>query len=134
MCIRDSLTPDDETIIYEGTKEGRAKILAMQAPRNVLSAREIPVLAKMEIDLAQERVALFNEAWERLTARFYDPKMHGVDWFAIKARYEPVVARCRTIEELYYYIWMAQGELSASHMGVFGRKSFTQSTLSLIHI
>ena len=46
-----------ETIIYEGTKDGRAKILAMQAPRNVLSAREIPVLAKMEVDLAQERVA-----------------------------------------------------------------------------
>ncbi|CAG0926756.1 hypothetical protein PLCT1_00141, partial [Planctomycetaceae bacterium] len=123
-----SLTPDDETIIYEGTKDGRAKILAMPAPRNVLSAREIPVIAKMEVDLAQERVAIFNEAWERLAARFYDPKLHGVDWLAIKARYEPVVARCRTIEELYYYIWMAQGELSASHMGVFGRKSFTQAT------
>ncbi len=67
-------------------------------------------------------------AREPLAARFYDPKLHGVDWLAIKARYEPVVARCRTIEELYYYIWMAQGELSASHMGVFGRKSFTQQT------
>jgi tricorn protease len=100
----------------------------MPAPRNVLSSREIPVIAKMEVDLAQERVATFNEAWERLAARFYDPKMHGIDWLAIKARYEPVVARCRTIEELYYYIWMAQGELSASHMGVFGRKSFTQAT------
>ncbi|MBP9892037.1 MAG: PD40 domain-containing protein [Planctomycetes bacterium] len=119
-----SITPDDATLVFEG----RNRILTIPAPRNVLSAREIPVIAKMEVDLAQERLALFNEAWERLAARFYDPKMHGVDWPAIKARYEPVVARCRTIEELYYYIWMAQGELSASHMGVFGRKSFTQQS------
>jgi Tol biopolymer transport system component/C-terminal processing protease CtpA/Prc len=119
-----SLTPDDATLVFEG----RNRILAMPAPKNVLSAREIPVIAKMEVDLTQERVALFNEAWERLAARFYDPKMHGVDWASIKARYEPVVARCRSIEELYYYIWMAQGELSASHMGVFGRRSFTQQT------
>jgi Tol biopolymer transport system component/C-terminal processing protease CtpA/Prc len=119
-----SLTPDDATLVFEG----RNRILTIPAPKNVLSAREIPVIATMDVDLAKERVALFNEAWERLRTRFYDPKMHGVDWTAIKARYEPVVARCRTIEELYYYIWMAQGELSASHMGVFGRKSFTQQT------
>jgi tricorn protease len=35
------------------------------------------------------------------------------------------VERCRTIEECYYYIWMAIGELSASHLGVGGRSSGT---------
>lgn len=119
-----SVSSDDTTLIFNA----RNRILTIPAPKNVLAAREIPVIAKVEVDLVQERIALFNEAWERLKSRFYDPKMHGVDWDAIKARYEGVVARSRTIEELYYYIWMAQGELSASHMGVFGRKSFTQQT------
>ena len=120
-----SVTPDDQTVIYGGLKEGREKIMAAAAPRNVLTAREIPIIARVQVDLAAERVALFHEAWERLNAGFYDPAFHGVDWNSIKSRYEPVVARCRTIEELYYYIWMAMGELSASHMGVFGRRSAT---------
>ncbi len=120
-----SLTPDGETVLFAGQKNGRQVILAVPAPITILGAREVPVMARASVDLAAERVALFNEAWDKLNTRFYDPKFHGVDWPAVKARYLPLVARSRTIEELYYYIWMTMGELSASHMGVFGRRSTT---------
>lgn len=98
-------------------------IKTLPAPRQVLDAREVPVVARETVNLGLERVQLFNEAWEMINARFYTEDFHGVNWVDLKERYLPLVERCKTIEECYYYIWMAIGELSASHMGVGGRSS-----------
>lgn len=98
-------------------------IRTLPAPRQVLDAREVPVVARETVDLALERVQLFNEAWEMVNTRFYTDDFHGADWADIKEKYLPLVERCKTIEECYYYIWMAIGQLSASHMGVGGRSS-----------
>ncbi|MCB9933072.1 MAG: PD40 domain-containing protein [Planctomycetes bacterium] len=99
------------------------KLKTLPAPRQVLDARDLPVVAHETVDLAAERVQLFNEAWDMINTRFYTADFHGADWPAIKDKYLPLVERCRTIEECYYYIWMAIGELSASHLGVGGRAS-----------
>jgi tricorn protease len=98
-------------------------IRMLPAPRQVLDARQIPIVARETVDLARERVQLFLEAWEKINTRFYTEKFHGADWPSIKDKYLPLVERCRTIEECYYYIWMAIGELSASHLGIGGRAS-----------
>jgi len=34
---------------------------------------------------------MFDECWRVMKYRFYDEKMHGVDWAAMKARYEPLL-------------------------------------------
>ncbi len=114
-----SETPDGRFVIF-----GQAgKVRMLPAPRQLQAARDIPVIALDRVNLQQERVALFTEAWEMVNTRFYDAKFHGAAWPEIKEKYLPLVERSRTIEECYYYIWMAIGELSASHMGVFGRTS-----------
>ncbi len=41
----------------------------------------------MIIDRAAEREQVFEEAWRVMKNRFYDPKMHGVDWAAAKDTY-----------------------------------------------
>lgn len=98
-------------------------VRSLPAPRQILDAQTVPILARDTVDLAQERNALFLEAWDKINTRFYTDDFHGADWVAVKEKYLPLVERTRTIEECYYYIWMAIGELSASHLGVGGRSS-----------
>ena len=46
----------------------------------------------MQIDRPAERKQVFEEAWRTMKNRFYDPKMHGVNWAAAKDRYETLLA------------------------------------------
>ena len=62
-------------------------------------ARALSVTAEFESDFANDRMSLFDEAWSMLGEHFYDPKMHGVDWTAQRARFAPVVAGAATHDE-----------------------------------
>ena len=74
----------------------------------------------MEIDRPAERRQVFDEAWRVMNNRFYDPKMHGVDWDAAKETYEPLLAYVADNEELHNVIMEMIGELNASHTGISG--------------
>src|ERR1019366_8906176 len=50
--------------------------------------RRIPFTIHMQVDEAAERQQVFEEAWRTMKYRFYDPKMNGVDWEALKDTYE----------------------------------------------
>jgi tricorn protease len=52
--------------------------------------------------------------------RFYDPKMHGVDWDAAKQRYEPMLDYIDDSDELHSLIMEMIGEMNASHTGISG--------------
>jgi len=52
--------------------------------------------------------------------RFYDEKMHGYDWAAIKARYEPLLADVGSNDDVYALANAMIGEINASHTGVGG--------------
>src|SRR5262249_12619856 len=69
---------------------------------------------------AAERRQVFEEAWRVMKFRFYDPKMHGVDWTAARERYEPLLADVSDSDELHNVIMEMIGELNASHTGVTG--------------
>ncbi len=49
--------------------------------------------------------------------RFYDPKLHGTDWDAMRAKYKPLVAYVADRQELMNVINEMIGELNASHTG-----------------
>jgi len=63
---------------------------------------------------------MFEQSWRSLYDYFYDPKLHGVDWEAVRARYKPLVDHVATKEDLYALLYMMMGELNASHLGVAG--------------
>src|SRR5206468_11726040 len=46
----------------------------------------------VRVDTRAEWTQIFEEAWRVMKYRFYDAKMHGRDWDAIKARYKPMPA------------------------------------------
>jgi carboxyl-terminal processing protease len=59
--------------------------------------------------------AAFDEVWEIVRDRFYDPRLHGVDWQIMRARYRPQAASARSREELAAMLNGMLGELGASH-------------------
>ncbi len=127
---------DPETFIeepqsYELSQNGK-KIL-------VRKGREFYVLdaeAKAPADLAKSAVPLkdwtfsldprlewrqmFTEAWRLERDYFYDRGMHGVDWPAMRKKYQPLVDRVTDRAELSDVFAQMVAELSALHIFVRG--------------
>ena len=82
--------------------------------------RRVMFTVRMEIDTVAERKQVFEEAWRTMKNRFFDPKMHGVDWAAAKATYESLLPDIADNEELHNVIMEMIGEISASHTGISG--------------
>ena len=63
---------------------------------------------------------VYVESWRMLRDYFYDPKMHGVDWPAVRRKYEPLIERVSDRSELNDVLHEMAGELSALHIFVKG--------------
>jgi tricorn protease len=75
---------------------------------------------QMKLDRHKEWKQIFNECWRQMRDFFYDPGLHGVDWKAIRAKYEPLVAHVNHRADLTYIIGEMIGELNAGHAYVGG--------------
>jgi tricorn protease len=83
-------------------------------------ARRIAFTVHMEVDTAAERQQVFEEAWRVMKNRFYDAKMHGVNWAMAKDKYESLLPHVADVEELHDLIMEMIGEINASHTGISG--------------
>ncbi|HEX8267861.1 MAG TPA: S41 family peptidase [Pyrinomonadaceae bacterium] len=79
--------------------------------------RRINFTAKVKIDRPAEWAEMFDDAWRTMKYRFYDPKMHGTDWDAMRAKYRPLVEYVGDRQELLNIVNEMIGELNASHTG-----------------
>jgi tricorn protease len=79
--------------------------------------RRINFVAKVKIDRPAEWAEMFDDAWRTMKYRFYDPKMHGFDWDAARAKYRPLVEYVGDRQELLNIVNEMIGELNASHTG-----------------
>ena len=79
----------------------------------------------VHVDKRAEWEQLFEESWRVMKYRFYDPKMHGKDWAALKAKYKPLLRHVGANEDVYELANEMIGELNASHTGVSGPASRT---------
>jgi tricorn protease len=86
-------------------------------------------LAKSKVDLSgwtfrldprDEWRQMFVDAWRMERDYFYDRRMHGVDWAAVRERYAPLVERVTDRAELSDLLSQMVGELSALHIFVRG--------------
>lgn len=101
-----------------GRGGGGSGASAAPATASAATPRRVSFTVRMEMDRAAERHQVFTEAWRVMKHRFYDPRMHGVDWTAARQRYEPLLAHLADSDELYSVIMQMIGELNASHTGV----------------
>jgi len=79
--------------------------------------RRVNFTARVRIDYKNQWQQMFDDAWRTMKYRFYDPKMHGYDWDAMRARYKPLVEFVADRQELLNIINEMIGELNASHTG-----------------
>ena len=69
----------------------------------------------VKINPKKEWNNIFNEAWRVNRDYFYDPGMHGVDWNAMKLKYEPFIAQVSCKDDLYRVMQWMFSELSVGH-------------------
>ncbi len=83
------------------------------------AATPLPFEARLDLDRVAERSQAFAEFWRSVATGFYDPRMHGADWNAIRARYESLLGGAATAEEFAFFVLSPMaGELNASHIEV----------------
>jgi Tol biopolymer transport system component/C-terminal processing protease CtpA/Prc len=96
--------------------------------------KAIAVSAELDVDFGREKAEVFKQAWTYLRDLFFDEKMNGVDWNAVRAAYEPRVAGARTADEMRRIISLMLGELNASHMGIAAPAQTAQTTLGRLAV
>ena len=63
---------------------------------------------------------MFHESWRQMRDFFYDPGLHGVDWVAVRTKYEPLLEHVAHRADLTYVIGEMISELNAGHAYVGG--------------
>ncbi len=89
---------------------------------------------RMLVDPRLEWQQIFDEVWRMEQAYFYDPNMHGLDWRAVRARYEPLLQFVQRREDLNELLVEMIGELQVGHnrvgAAIFTRRSRQASACS----
>jgi tricorn protease len=114
---------------YEISADGKKMIVSQDGKYGIIDLPKGPVtvseplnLSAMEVKLDRraEWEQIYRECWRQMRDFFYDPNMHGVDWPAMRARYEPLVAHVGHRADLTYIIGEMIGELNVGHAYVGG--------------
>jgi carboxyl-terminal processing protease len=65
------------------------------------------------------RLRVFEEVWEQVRVRYYDPSLHGVDWRALGEEFRPLATEARDQTEFYAVLRRMLGRLHDPHTRVF---------------
>ncbi len=100
-----------------GGRGGMAAATASPASPTPDARKKITFNLTLEIDKPAEWAEMFDDAWRTMKYRFYDARMHGKDWDALRDTYKPLVAYVADRQELMNVLNEMIGELNASHTG-----------------
>lgn len=81
------------------------------------SVEGVGINGEMTLNEAKEREYLFEHAWRQVVKKFYDPKLHGVDWGFYKQEYARVLPHVNNNWDFAELLSEMLGELNASHTG-----------------
>jgi tricorn protease len=70
---------------------------------------------QVKISPKEEWKNIFNEAWRVNRDYFYDPNMHGVNWVAMRKKYEALLPDVASTNDLYRIMRWMFSELSVGH-------------------
>lgn len=65
----------------------------------------------------EERTYIFNHVWQQVKDKFYDPKLHGVDWEGYKKTYAKFLPYINNNYDFRDMLSEMLGELNGSHTG-----------------
>ncbi|QZZ18914.1 PDZ domain-containing protein [Leptothermofonsia sichuanensis E412] len=58
---------------------------------------------------------LFTEIWDTVNQNFYDPNLNGVNWKAMRTKYEPLATQTKSSQAFAEVVNQMLGELNTSH-------------------
>ena len=101
------------------------------------SLESISVRTDMSMDLAAEREYMFNHVYRQEKERFYNEKMHGVDWEMFTSYYRRFLLHINNNYDFAELLSEYLGELNVSHTGSgyrvpSGRKDVSTADLGLL--
>ncbi|MDD3911266.1 MAG: S41 family peptidase [Bacteroidales bacterium] len=79
--------------------------------------KPIALDAKMELNKAGERAYIYDHAWAQVVKKFYDPKIHGIDWKMYHDEYAKFLPYINNNYDFQALLSELLGELNASHTG-----------------
>ncbi len=85
------------------------------APGQKLSSKVSTDGMMASIDPREEWKQLFADAWRIERDFFYDPNMHGTDWYEVRKQYEAMLADCVSREDVGFVIGEMISELNVGH-------------------
>jgi carboxyl-terminal processing protease len=71
-------------------------------------------------DQKAQRLAILDAAWTTVRDKHYDKTLGGVDWTAVRAKYEPIALGAPSEAAFYRALNQMIGELGQSHMTITG--------------
>jgi tricorn protease len=113
-----AITPDGKKMLV--SKDGKYGIIDL--PKGPITIAEPLNLSGLEVSLDRraEWRQMFHECWRQMRDFFYDPGLHGVDWYAVRKKYEPLVEHVAHRADLTYVIGEMISEINAGHAYVGG--------------
>ena len=79
--------------------------------------KPVAIAGKMELDAAGERAYMFDHMWLQVTKKFYDPKIHGINWKMYHDEYAKFLPYINNNYDFQVLLSELLGELNASHTG-----------------
>ncbi len=116
-----SLSADRKKILY--ASQGQIFVTSL-LPKLQPGQGRLPIeTVEVRIDPPAEWRQIFNEVWRINRDFFYDPGMHGIDWGAMKTKYEAFLPHLSCRSDLTLLIQWLCSELSVGHHRTFGGDS-----------
>ena len=111
-----SLAPDGTKLLL---RRGARFAIVDAKPGADFDANAMP-LGRMELRVEPRREwrQQFVDGWRILRDWFYDPGMHGNDWNAIRAKYEPLLPHIASRADLDFVLQEIAGEANSGHVYV----------------
>ncbi len=100
-----------KVLVYSQGKYAIIDLAPDQKFENPLRTDEL----SMKVNPQEEWQQIFNDAWRFVRDYFYDPNLHGVDWEAMKERYQAMLDDAVTRNDVNYVLGEMIAELDASH-------------------
>ncbi len=117
---RMALTPDGKKLLVQ---RGNDEILLLEPGARMASDTSRATVRWTDWPIAVEPRAewrqMFADAWRLHRDHVYDPRLHGVDWAALRRRYEPLVERVTDRAELNELLAQMVGEIGLLHSQVY---------------
>jgi tricorn protease len=77
----------------------------------------VGINGEMILNSTQERAYIFTHAWRQVKEKFYDTKIHGIDWKMYKETYSSFLPHINNNYDFQELLSELLGELNGSHTG-----------------